>query len=85
MPREKKPEHMKEAVLTADQISAINFKKQGDLIPVVVQDAVTRTVLMVGFMNLEALEKTLSSGFVTFFSVICWSKKVSNSETLARE
>jgi phosphoribosyl-ATP pyrophosphohydrolase/phosphoribosyl-AMP cyclohydrolase len=38
------------------------------LIPAVVQDAATREVLMVGFMNQEALDRTMASGFATFFS-----------------
>jgi len=38
------------------------------LAPAIVQDAASGEVLMLGFMNREALEKTLSTGFVTFFS-----------------
>ena len=46
----------------------MDFTKLNGLIPAVVQDHVTQKVLMVGFMNEEALEKTKSSGKVTFFS-----------------
>jgi phosphoribosyl-AMP cyclohydrolase / phosphoribosyl-ATP pyrophosphohydrolase len=47
----------------------INFEKYADrLVPAVVQDAATRKVLMLGFMNREALEKTQAGGKVTFFS-----------------
>jgi phosphoribosyl-ATP pyrophosphohydrolase/phosphoribosyl-AMP cyclohydrolase len=46
----------------------INFKKGNGLIPVVIQDNTTLRVLMVGFMNEEALEKTIKEGKVTFFS-----------------
>jgi phosphoribosyl-AMP cyclohydrolase len=46
----------------------LDFNKQGGLIAAVVQDANTHRVLMVGYMNREALDKTLSSGHVTFFS-----------------
>src|SRR3954470_23327479 len=46
----------------------LDFDKQGGLIAAVVQDANTHRVLMVGYMNREALEKTLTSGHVTFFS-----------------
>jgi phosphoribosyl-AMP cyclohydrolase len=46
----------------------LNFDKQGGLITAVVQDAHTRRVLMVGYMNREAFDKTLSTGHVTFFS-----------------
>ena len=46
----------------------MDFSKLGGLIPAVVQDAETAEVLMVGFMNEEALSLTRSSGFATFFS-----------------
>ena len=46
----------------------IEFDKMRGLAPAIVQDAASGEVLMLGFMNREALEKTLSSGFVTFFS-----------------
>lgn len=46
----------------------LNFEKQGGLIPAVVQDYKTLKVLMVGFMNEEALKMTQDSGKVTFFS-----------------
>jgi len=46
----------------------LDFDKQSGLITAVVQDARTHRVLMVGYMNREALEKTVSSGHVTFFS-----------------
>lgn len=45
-----------------------DFEKVGGLLPVIVQDAATRTVLMLGYMNAEALEKTQQEGRVTFFS-----------------
>jgi phosphoribosyl-ATP pyrophosphohydrolase/phosphoribosyl-AMP cyclohydrolase len=46
----------------------IDFTKLNGLVPAVIQDADTREVLMVGFMNQVALEETRRSGFVTFFS-----------------
>lgn len=46
----------------------MDFTKLDGLIPAVVQDATTSEVLMVGFMNQEALDRTRSSGFATFFS-----------------
>ncbi len=46
----------------------IDFAKGSGLVPVVIQDNTTLQVLMVGFMNSEALEKTRSEGKVTFFS-----------------
>ena len=47
----------------------LNFNKlAGELLPAVIQDNTTDKVLMVGFMNKEAYEKTVSTGLVTFFS-----------------
>lgn len=43
-------------------------KYTGSLVPAIVQDSNTRKVLMLGFMNEEAFERTMSSGLVTFFS-----------------
>ncbi len=46
-----------------------NFSKLADsLLPVIVQDAVTLKVLMLGYMNREAFERTLETGHVTFWS-----------------
>ncbi len=47
---------------------AIDFDKMRGLAPAIVQDAASGEVLMLGFMNEQALQTTLSSGFVTFFS-----------------
>ena len=46
----------------------LDFKKTGGLIPAIIQDEQTNKVLMLGFMNEEALEKTQATGKVTFFS-----------------
>lgn len=46
----------------------IDFDKMDGLIPAVIQDNITLKVLMVGFMNKEAYEKTQELGKVTFFS-----------------
>jgi len=46
----------------------IDFEKMQGLLPAVVQDAASGEVLMLGFMNREAYEKTMQAGFVTFFS-----------------
>jgi len=49
-------------------MNPINFTKLNGLVPVVIQDNTTLQVLMVGFMNEEAYEKTAAEGKVTFFS-----------------
>jgi phosphoribosyl-AMP cyclohydrolase len=46
----------------------MNFAKLDGLIPAVIQDDVSNEVLMVGFMNQEALDRTVTTGFATFFS-----------------
>ena len=47
---------------------ALAWDKQGGLLPVIVQDAGNLRVLMLGYMDREALQATLASGRVTFFS-----------------
>ncbi|WP_176552282.1 bifunctional phosphoribosyl-AMP cyclohydrolase/phosphoribosyl-ATP diphosphatase HisIE [Testudinibacter sp. TR-2022] len=49
-------------------IQTINWQKVDNLLPVIVQNATTCEVLMLGYMNQAALEKTLAEGKVTFFS-----------------
>ena len=46
----------------------INFEKNNGLVPVIIQNEATLQVLMLGYMNEEALEKTKKDGRVTFFS-----------------
>ena len=46
----------------------LDFDKMNGLIPAIIQDNDTRKVLMLGFMNKEAYEKTVETGKVTFFS-----------------
>lgn len=63
----------------------IDFKKGNGLVPVVVQDNNTLQVLMLGYMNEEAYQKTLESKFVTFYSRSkerLWTKGESSGNTL---
>lgn len=46
----------------------LDFDKQNGLVPAIIQDAKSQKVLMLGYMNKEAFEKTRSEGRVTFFS-----------------
>ncbi len=46
----------------------VDFNKMDGLVPAIVQDALTGKILMQGYMNEEALEKTKETGMVTFFS-----------------
>ena len=63
----------------------MNFTKLNGLIPAVIQDERTNEVLMVGFLNEEALTRTRRSGYVTFFSRTrnaLWMKGESSGNTL---
>ncbi|MBP2167463.1 phosphoribosyl-ATP pyrophosphohydrolase/phosphoribosyl-AMP cyclohydrolase [Erwinia toletana] len=55
-------------MLTQQQLSSLDWVKTDGMMPVVVQHRVSGEVLMHGYMNQEALSKTLSEGNVTFFS-----------------
>lgn len=54
--------------MNAEQINALAWQKQDGLLPAIVQDAESLQVLMLGYMNREALETTLANGQVCFFS-----------------
>ena len=63
----------------------LNWDKVDGLMPAVVQDAATGRVLMLGYMNAEALEKTRETGQVTFFSRTkqrLWTKGETSGNTL---
>ncbi len=51
-----------------EEIKQVDFDKNSGLIPAIIQDAQTAKVLMMGYMNEEALSLTLSTKKVTFFS-----------------
>jgi phosphoribosyl-AMP cyclohydrolase / phosphoribosyl-ATP pyrophosphohydrolase len=54
--------------VTAAEIGSIDFAKGGGLVPAVVQHSGTGAVLMLGYMNSEALRETFARGHVVFFS-----------------
>jgi phosphoribosyl-AMP cyclohydrolase len=63
----------------------LDFEKMGGLMPAVVQDSSNGEVLMVGFMNRPAMERTLQEGYVTFFSRTrneLWTKGESSGNRL---
>ncbi len=51
-------------------MTKLNFKNKNSLIPVIIQEYKTGDILMLGFMNKNAWQKTLKTGFVYF-----WSRK----------
>ena len=64
----------------------LDFEKSGGLLPAIIQDWRDGRVLMVGFMNQEALRRTLETGFVTFFSRSrnkLWTKGETSGHRLA--
>ena len=67
----------------------LNLSKQADgLLPVIVQDAVTLKVLMLGYMNREAFDRSMAEGRVTFFSRTrgcLWTKGETSGNYLAIE
>ena len=63
----------------------LDFDKMDGLVPAVVQDRANGEVLMVGFMNRAAMERTLQLGYVTFFSRTrneLWTKGESSGNRL---
>ena len=63
----------------------IDFNKMQGLVPAIVQDAESDEILMLGFMNQEAFERTLNTGYVTFFSRTrneLWTKGESSGNRL---
>ncbi len=63
----------------------IDWEKMNDLVPVIVQDSKSREMLMLGYMNQEALAKTEAEGVVTFYSrskARLWTKGESSGNVL---
>ena len=66
-------------------INIIDFNKSDGLVPAIVQDKYTAKVLMLGYMNKDALSQTLESGLVTFWSRSknrLWQKGEESGNTL---
>jgi phosphoribosyl-ATP pyrophosphohydrolase/phosphoribosyl-AMP cyclohydrolase len=71
--------------MTPGEINQIDFSKIGGLIPVVIQDQLSLSVLMVGYMNREAVQQTIETRRVTFFSrsrQCLWIKGETSGNTL---
>ena len=76
---------MTQAIESNIDIEALAWVKQDGLLPAIVQDADTLRVLMLGYMSREALQATLDSGKVTFFSRSkqrLWMKGESSGDVL---
>ena len=71
--------------LDSTNTQALAWAKMDNLIPAIVQNAITGKVLMQGYMNQDALDKTLATGHVTFFSRSkqrLWTKGEESGNTL---
>lgn len=74
--------------MTSLRLDQLDWTKQNGLLPAIVQDADTGQVLMLGYMNAEALQESLRSRQVTFFSRSrnrLWTKGESSGHFLALE
>lgn len=74
------------AVLAVSDIATLDFDKGGGLLPAVVQHAESGAVLMLGYMNREALRETLTRQRVVFYSrsrQCLWEKGEMSGHTLA--
>ncbi len=72
--------------MTPEQIDALAWDKQQGLLPAIVQDAGNHRVLMLGYMDRAALDATLATGRVTFYSRSkqrLWMKGESTGNVLA--
>jgi phosphoribosyl-AMP cyclohydrolase len=69
---------------TTEQLS-LQFEKRNGLLPTIVQDAQSKDILMLGYVNQEAFEETLSSGYATFWSTSreeLWTKGKTSGDFL---
>ena len=77
-----------DATLGVDGIDTLDWAKQDGLLPAIVQDAATLRVLMLGYMNREALQATFAKRQVTFYSRSkgrLWTKGESSGHVLRLE
>ncbi len=76
---------MKSSFIEETKNLQLQFEKRGGLLPVVVQDIQSRTVLMLGYANAEAVEKSCQSGYATFWSTsrkALWTKGETSGDRL---
>ena len=67
------------------EIETLDWDKVNDLIPAIIQDASTLQVLMLGYMNKEALKQSIESRKITFYSRTkkrLWTRETQNDLTL---
>jgi phosphoribosyl-AMP cyclohydrolase len=77
--------HWEANALNPETVMDIDFRKLDGLVPAIIQDQQSARVLMLGFMNQEALRKTIETGAVTFYSRTrkkLWTKGESSGHRL---
>ena len=75
----------KDAIKELVKVDVINFNKAGGLVPVIVQDYITKDILMLAYANKEAIEYTLETGYAHFWSrsrMRLWMKGETSGNTL---
>jgi phosphoribosyl-AMP cyclohydrolase len=76
---------MENRILEEDVQPHLQFEKRGYLLPVIVQEEESKEVLMLGYTNSEAFEKTVNSGLATFWSTSrqqLWTKGETSGDYL---
>ncbi|MDF9797687.1 phosphoribosyl-AMP cyclohydrolase [Catalinimonas alkaloidigena] len=76
---------MNKQVLEEGKQLNLQFDKRGGLIPVIVQNSESKEILMLGYANRQAFEKTVSSGMATFWSTSrkqIWTKGETSGDYL---
>ena len=80
-----KKAYMKNTFIEETNTLQLQFAKRGGLLPVIVQDVQTKSVLMLGYANKEAIEKSCMSGYATFWSTsrkTLWTKGETSGDRL---
>lgn len=76
---------MNKQVLEDGKLLNLQFDKRGGLLPVTVQDSESKEILMLGYTNKEAFDKTISTGKATFWSTSrkqLWTKGETSGDIL---
>lgn len=76
---------MQKPLIESSKALQLQFEKRGNLLPTIVQDADSKDILMLGYVNQEAFEETLASGYATFWSTSrqeLWTKGKTSGDLL---
>ena len=79
---------MQKPLIESAETLYLQFEKRGGLLPTIVQDAHSKEILMLGYVNQEAFDETLHSGYATFWSTSrqeLWTKGKTSGDLLKIE